>query len=269
VAWYPPMIPAFDLRRPQTMAEALRLVADGATPYCGGTELIPAMKIGIMRPDVLVDLKVLPGLRGITVRDGRVRIGGCTTHREVSGSPVITRHARALASATSQLGNLRVRATGSLGGNLCFAEPRSDVAAALATLGASVELTSAGGQREEAIEDFLAGPFTTTCGDDEVLTAVLLPAAAGRSHYVRFQPAEYPTATVGVLPGPPARVAVGAVGGQAQVFRFGRLADVSPGDIAGQVEVLPDRQGGEDYKRHLVMVLTERALEAAREDGDG
>jgi carbon-monoxide dehydrogenase medium subunit len=263
------MIPAFDLRRPRTMAEALGLVADGATPYCGGTELIPAMKIGIMRPDVLVDLKALPGLRGISECDGRVRIGGCTTHREVSASPVIARHARALASATSHLGNLRVRATGSLGGNLCFAEPRSDVAAALATVGASVELTSAGGRREESIEDFLAGPFTTTRDDGEVLTAVFLPASGARSHYLRFQPAEYPTASVGVLPGPPARVAVGAVGGQAQVFRFGRLADVSAGDIAGQVEVMPDRQGAEDYKRHLVMVLTQRALDEARRDGDG
>lgn len=262
------MIPAFDLRRPRTMTEALDLVADGATPYCGGTELIQAMKIGIMRPDVLADLKALPGLRGISVRDGRVRIGGCTTHREVAASPVIASHARALASATSQLGNLRVRATGSLGGNLCFAEPRSDVATALATLGASVELTSARGRREERVEDFLAGPFTTTRADDEVLTAVLLPATAARSHYLRFQPGEYPTATVGVLPGPPARVAVGAVGGQAQVFGFDRLADADPHEIAARVEVLPDRQGAEDYKRHLVMVLGARALDEAREGDD-
>jgi aerobic carbon-monoxide dehydrogenase medium subunit len=263
------MIPAFDLRRPETMAEALGLVADGATPYCGGTELIAAMKIGIMRPDVLVDLKGLPALRGISLDDRRVRIGGCTTHREVSGSPVIAKHAQALASATSRLGNLRVRAAGSLGGNLCFAEPRSDVATALAVLGASVELTSSGGRREEDIEDFLAGPFTTTRGEDEVLTAIFLPATAARSHYLRFQPAEYPTATVGLLPGPPVRVAVGAVGGQAQVFSFDRLDDVSPSEIAEQVEILPDRQGGEDYKRHLVTVLTKRILDEAGERGDG
>jgi carbon-monoxide dehydrogenase medium subunit len=262
------MIPAFDLRRPQTVEEALRLVADGATPYCGGTELIAAMKIGIMRPDVLVDLKALPGLRGISEEAGRIRIGGCTTHREVSASPVVVRHAAALASATSQLGNLRVRATGSLGGNLCFAEPRSDVAASLATLGASVELTSPRGQREEPVEDFLAGPFTTTRDDDELLTAVFLPAAAARSHYLRFQPGEYPTVTVGVLPGPPARVAVGAVGGQAQVFRFDRLEDVSPAAVAKRAEILPDSQGSEDYKRHLVQVLTQRALDEAREHGD-
>jgi len=263
------MIPAFDLRRPQTLREALALVADGGTPYCGGTELIAAMKLGIMRPDVLVDLKPLPGLRGISMAVGRVRIGGCTTHREVAGSPVIARHATALAIATSQLGNLRVRATGSLGGNLCFAEPRSDVAAALATLGASVVLTSGSGQREVHVEDFLAGPFTTTRDDYEVLTAIFLPATARRSHYLRFQPGEYPTATVGLLPGPETRVAVGAVGGQAQVFRFGRLDDVSPGEIAAQAEILPDRQGGEDYKRHLVAVLTERALDEARSLSNG
>jgi aerobic carbon-monoxide dehydrogenase medium subunit len=263
------MIPAIDLRRPQTLADALRLVADGATPYCGGTELVAAMKIGVMRPAVLVDLKPLGGLRGVREDGGRVRVGGCTTHREVSGSPVIARHAQALASATSQLGNLRVRATGSVGGNLCFAEPRSDVAAALATLGASVELTSSRGQREEPVEEFLAGPFTTTREDDEVLTAIYLPATGARSHYLRFQPAEYPTATVGVLPGPPARVAVGAVGGQAQVFRFDRLGDVSPAVVAQEAEILPDGQGAEDYKRHLVMVLTERALSAAREHADG
>lgn len=263
------MIPPFDLRRPQTLGEALALVTGGGTPYCGGTELIAAMKLGIMRPDVLVDLKPLPELRGITVGGGRVRIGACTTHREVAASPVIARHAAALTIATSQLGNLRVRATGSLGGNLCFAEPRSDVAAALAALGASVELTSGRGQREEAVEDFLAGPFTTTRDDDELLTAISLPATAGRSHYLRFQPGEYPTATVGLRPGPQVRVAVGAVGGQAQVFRFGRLADVSPGEIAAQAEILPDRQGGEDYKRHLVATLTRRALDEARSAPNG
>lgn len=263
------MIPAFDLRRPQTMEEALGLVADGATPYCGGTELIAAMKIGILRPDVLVDLKTLPVLRGISVQHGRVRIGGCTTHREVSGSPVVAEHAQALVSATSQLGNVRVRAVGSLGGNLCFAEPRSDVATALAVLGASVELTSSGGQREVSIKDFIAGPFTTIRDERELLTAVFVPAAGARSHYLRFQPAEYPTATVGLLPGPPVRVAVGAVGGQPQVFRFGRLGDVSPGEIARRSEILPDLQGAEDYKRHLVAVLTERILAEARERGDG
>lgn len=251
------------------MAEALGLVADGGTPYCGGTELIAAMKIGIMRPDILVDLKALNGLRGISLDGGRVRIGGCTTHREVSHSAIIAEHADALARATGQLGNLRVRATGSLGGNLCFAEPRSDVATALATLGASIELTSSGGRREESITDFLAGPFTTTRGDDEVLTAVFLPATAGRSHYLRFQPAEYPTAAIGLLPGPPVRIAVGAVGGQAQVFHFRRLEDVSPGEIAERAEILPDRQGAEDYKRHLVTVLTKRILDEAGERHDG
>lgn len=263
------MIPAFDLRRPRTLAEALRLVADGGTPYCGGTELVAAMKIGIMRPDVLVDLKALDGLRGIRVDDGRVRIGGCTTHREISRSPVVAEHAHALAQATSQLGNLRVRATGSIGGNLCFAEPRSDVATALAALRASVELWSSGGRREESVTDFVDGPFSTTREEDEVLTAVFLPAAAERSHYLRFQTAEYPTAAIALFPGPPARVAVGAVGGQAQVFGFNRLQDVSPEGIAEQAEILPDRQGAEDYKRHLVTVLTERIVGQARERRGG
>jgi carbon-monoxide dehydrogenase medium subunit len=263
------MIPAFDLCRPESIAEALDLVSRGGTPYCGGTELLAAMKLGVMQPEMLVDLKRIAGLRGITVQDGRIRIGGCVTHREVAGSSIVAEKASALAYATSRLGNIRVRATGSLGGNLCFAEPRSDVGTALAALGASVELTSGAGMREVAVEAFLAGPFTTVRRDDELLTAILVPLSAGRSRYLRFQPAEYPPAAVGLAEGPPARLAVGAVGGQAQVFRFDSAGVIRPDEVAARAEILPDRNGAEDYKRHLVAVLVRRILSSREGDGHG
>lgn len=263
------MIPAFDLLRPTTIAEALEMTAAGGTPYCGGTELLAAMKLGVLEPEVLVDLKALTELRGIAIEGGRVSIGGCTTHREVARSIRLADRAGALICATSQLGNMRVRAIGSIAGNLCFAEPRSDVVTALAALGASVELASLRGRREMPVEDFVVGAFTTERRDEEILTAVIVPEPIPRSHYVRFQPTEYPMVSMGLAVGESVRLVVGAVGERPQVLAFDRVEDIVPEAVAEQVQVTVDRQGTEDYKRHLVAVFVRRILGQAHGRGRG
>ena len=118
----------FSILRPRSLREASEMLAEGgddAVAYAGGTELLLAMKQGGLRFDSLVDLKTIPGLATIVERGGGLEIGALATHREISRSPLVRERYPALARLESRIANPRVRATGTLGGNLVFAEPHS------------------------------------------------------------------------------------------------------------------------------------------------
>jgi aerobic carbon-monoxide dehydrogenase medium subunit len=260
-------LPEFELRRPADVPAALAEVADGGVPYCGGTELLAAMQLGLLRPDVLVDLKRVDGLGGITETDDAVVIGATTTHRAVSRSPEVRRHAAALAAAAEALGNVRVRATGTVAGNICFAEPRSDVLTALAALAAEVELRSVRGRRVLPITEFTEGAFTTVRAEDELLVSVRVPVRRQRSHHLRFQPSEHPTVSVSVVVADTGvRLAVGAVADVPYVREYAALSDVDADEIAAEIEAFDDAAGAEDYKRHLTAVFVRRAVARAVAD---
>ncbi|MCZ2813930.1 FAD binding domain-containing protein [Modestobacter sp. VKM Ac-2979] len=251
----------FELRRPASVAEALEDLAVGGVPYCGGTELVPIMQMGLMAPEILVDLKRVRSLGGIREDGDEIVLGARVTHDEAEGSPLVRRHASVLAEATSRLGNARVRATGTLAGNICFAEPRSDVLTALLALEARVDLRSATGSRMVDVADFVEGAFTTVREEEELLAAIRIPAQISRSAYVRFQPGEYPTVAVAVVQGSAScRVVVGAVGEIPGVFTFPRVEDVDAAQIAAEVDVTEDLGGREDYKRHVTGVFVRRAV---------
>lgn len=258
------MIPDFALVRPSTVDDALEAMAHGGVPYCGGTELLAAMQLGMLAPDVLVDLKRLDALSGIT-RDGdRLVIGATTRHADIASSELVRRDAPVLATACGALGNQRVRVTGSIAGNLCFAEPRSDVATALAALEAEVVLESARGERRVPVVEFLEGALATVRDDDELLVRVHVPRSTGPQVYLRFQPAEYPTVSVAAVVRPsrpdPVGIVVGAVGERPYVTWAASTDTVDADAIAARVDVIEDLGGAEDYKRHLVGVFVRRAV---------
>jgi aerobic carbon-monoxide dehydrogenase medium subunit len=258
----------FDIRRPGTVAEAVEALAAGGVAYCGGTELVPVLQFGLLAPEVLVDLKRVEGLGGITEDGDELRLGARVTHDEAAESPLVRRFAGVLADATAMLGNARVRATGTLAGNICFAEPRSDVLTALLALEARVDLRSVSGTRTVAVEDFVDGPFSTVREDEELLEAIRIPIRPGRGAYVRFQPAEYPTVAVAAVENAAGcRVVVGAVGTEPGVFPYADAGEVDPEAIAAQVDVTEDLGGGEDYKRHVTAVFVRRALARLAERG--
>jgi carbon-monoxide dehydrogenase medium subunit len=263
-------MPDFELHRPTSIGEALEAVAAGGTPYCGGTELVAVMKMGMAAPESLVDLKRVPELVGIEHRDTRLVMKARTTHAEAAVSPLVRRHATVLANAVAALGNARVRATGTIGGNICFAEPRSDVLTALMALDASVQLRSPDGVRTMGVAEFVEGAFTTVREEHELLEAVQVPLHRHRGVYLRFQPAEYPTLTVAIAQaGDAGRVVVGAVAEKPAVFSFSDTAQVDVDAISAEIEVVEDLNGSEDYKRHLVTVLVRRALAQFEEAGHG
>jgi carbon-monoxide dehydrogenase medium subunit len=136
------MLPSFRLCRPRDLAEAIDAISEEKVPYCGGTELLLAMRAGLHRPETLVDIKGVVELSGVRVEGGAVVIGGIERHMDLAVHPVLREHLPMLAKVEGGVGNARVRAQGSIGGNLCFAEPKSDVATALVAYGAEVTLAA-------------------------------------------------------------------------------------------------------------------------------
>src|SRR5260370_19666876 len=125
-------LPPFSVHRPRSVREASRLLADlgdDAAAYCGGTELLLAMKLGLASYEHLVDLKRVLGLRGIAAGpDGALRIGAATTHHEIETSAALRARYPELAAMISRVANVPERSVGTLGGNRCFADPHSDPA---------------------------------------------------------------------------------------------------------------------------------------------
>jgi carbon-monoxide dehydrogenase medium subunit len=273
----------FRLHRPASLADALLLRAelgDEAAVYAGGTELLLALKMGVLEYEHLIDIKRCPELRGVQQVDGTVRIGAATTHRDLETSPLLARLLPALAELERHVANIRVRAAGTIGGNLAFAEPHADPPAMLTALDARVELAGAAGVRELAVEDFVLGAYETALGDDELVTAVVVPVppAGVRATYRKLATLERPTVGVAVMgevagdtfATAPA-VVVGAVDERPLRVDATPLAGASVRDrdaleavveaARDLVDPVDDLSGSADYKRHLTGVVTRRALE--------
>ncbi len=284
------VIPRFDLVRPATVAEALDAYAaagDDAAWYAGGTELLQVMKMGLAHFGTLIDLKPISALRGVHLdEDGSLRVGGTTTHREVERSPAVLQAVPALAELERRLANARVRNTGTIGGNLAFAEPHSDPAPFLMACGAQVVLTGPAGTRTVAVEDFVLGPFVTVREPDEILTEVVIPAARpheGRG-YAREAFLERPAVSVAVrvlvaadqiveahvvigsatdvptrLPG----VSRALVGAGVDDGGFRDALSIGADRLRAEVEAVEDINGAPDYKLALAEVLFGRAARSA------
>jgi carbon-monoxide dehydrogenase medium subunit len=265
------VLPAFALRRPATLEEALELIDDDAVPYWGGTELLLAMKMGLYRPAALVDLKRIPELTGITVTADGLVIRAGVTHAEIASSPLVAEHAPLLAVAAQTVGNARVRAQGTIGGNLCFAEPRSDIATVLTALDARVRLRSAAHAREIRVPDFVLGAFYADRAPEEILVEVVVPLPAPVGVYRKYQTVERPTVVVALVRRADSgyRVVVGAVAEVPLVVDAPTLADVDAERTAADIDPIADLTGQADYKRHVTKVYVERAITAFREAADG
>jgi carbon-monoxide dehydrogenase medium subunit len=278
----------FRLHRPRTVEEATDLLAElgpDAVPYCGGTELLLVAKLGLTDFTDLVDVKSIGELAGID-QDGELRIGAITTHRQIERSPVVRARWPSLAAMERGVGNLRVRNVGTIGGNLCFADPHSDPATYLIAAGGSVSMRRGGGAaRRIAVEALARGPYQTALEDGELLLAVHLPAPAPGSAIVHRKlsfherPAITVAANLTVRDGAvvDALVAVGSVGVTPMRAREAErvLAGLdalapNPGQLEACVEAaareaqpVTDANGSVDYKRQLVRVLTGRCVHDA------
>ncbi len=283
-------LPPFQLHRPASVEEAASLLhrfGDAASFYAGGTELLLVMKMGLTDLSHLVDLKRIDGLRSVSVSNGTLRIGGAATHREIESNPLVMEYAPAMVSVASRIANARVRAVGTLGGNLAFADPASDPATLLTALGACVEVRGTGDSRRTLpLEDLWVGAYQTALDHDELIEAVtipvLKPGTSVAHERMKFQerPAITVTVSVTAVNGSivDARVVVGAVAPiprrlvRAEYALVGLVAETTEAGVglagdaaADSVQLLDDSDDAGPYNRQLTRVLVARTATQAIE----
>jgi carbon-monoxide dehydrogenase medium subunit len=277
----------FHLLRPESVGDAsreLKRLGDRAKVYAGGVELLLLLRHGLVEAEYLVDVKRIPRLDHLHWDDGCLTIGACVTHRRLEGDASVAERLPLLAAAERHVGNVRVRTQGTLGGNLCFADPHADPGTALLVHEATVTLAGASGSRDLPLADFLRGMYDVALEDGELLTSVqvpLLPAGWG-SAFERSERFYRPTLNVAAavrMDGPrlvDVRLAAGCVGPQAarlseleQRLRDLPLSDAlrvigeSASYLEERLEPVGDLLGSAEYKVHLTKVLIGRALERA------
>ncbi len=191
----------FEYYRAGSVAEVGQLLSahPGAKLLAGGHSLIPLLKLRLAAPAAVIDIGRIAELSGISTDDGGLRIGALTTHAEIAASDAVKQHAAALAEAASQIGDPAVRNRGTIGGNLAHADPASDLPTVLAALGATLTVAGKDGERSVDVGDFFTGVMMTSLGENDLLTAIRVPSAAGRgTAYVKFSHPASRYAVIGV-----------------------------------------------------------------------
>ncbi|MGH9312887.1 MAG: FAD binding domain-containing protein [Vicinamibacterales bacterium] len=278
----------FDYYRARSIDEAHRLLKahPGAKLLAGGHSLLPLMKLRLARPPAVVDIGRIGELRGIAVKGDTLRIGALTTHAELASSPDVARATPALAEAAALVGDQAVRNRGTIGGNVAHADPASDLPTVLVAGDARLVAVGPGGERTIEAGSFFKGLMETALADDEVLTAVLLPALkpGEGAAYVKFSHPASRYAVVGAAAiiaarggtCESARVAVGGLVPRAiratsveSALAGQRLSPDSIEKAAGQVardlgdDVLGDIFASAEYRRSMAAVFVKRAITAA------
>lgn len=280
------MLRRFRLEEPESVAEAAELLGrfgESAKVYAGGTELLLAMKEGLVQYERLINVKKLTGLSDVTTADGALVIGALCTHHQLENSPVLRDKLPALTKLEQNVANVRVRQVGTIGGNICFAEPHADPGTLLIALGAKMIAEQSSLKREITAEDFFVDAYETALQADEVLTKIQVPIPApnARSAYLKFGYLERPSVGVAVafnLNGGVSgvRIAVGCAGpaprrvAEAEALLEGKSKDealrhvAEAGAAAGRAaQAISDLHGSQEYKEHIVGVLLKRAFQSA------
>ena len=291
----------FEYFCPRTVEEALTLLAEhggDAKPLAGGQSLIPAMNFRLATPAVLIDLNAIAELSFIdanpeadsvgkaSTAGGHLRIGAMTRHRELEHSKVIAQRAPLVARTMPFVAHAAIRTRGTIGGSLAHADPAAELPAVMLAVNATFTLTSRHGTREVTADDFFVGLFTTAAEGGDLLTSVSIPAPPPRAGYafreVSRRHGDFALAGVAAMVSMDenglchsARIALLSVGDRPVLAR--RAADTLVGqaphlaairaaaNAAANDDIDPpgDLHASSRYRRQLVKVLTQRALDEA------
>lgn len=172
------LLPSFEYARPETTDEAVSLLAAtrNARVLAGGQTLLNALKLRLAHPDLLVDVTAIEALRTIELEsDGSLVIGAAVIYDELATDPLVRRHHPVTAAMSSRLVDRQVRARGTIGGNVCLADPTSNFPPLLVALDAGLRVRGPAGSRELPADGFFLAPYMTALGPGELLEAVRLP----------------------------------------------------------------------------------------------
>ena len=280
----------FDYEAPSNfreLLEALNNHGGKAKLLAGGTDLTIALKQRTVEPGTIIDMSGLRSeLSGISVQDGKLRIGSMATYTSLERSPLVNKFARALSIAASQVGTYQIRNLGTIGGNLANASPAADTAPPLIALSAQVHVFSKRGERVIPVEALFSGVKKTVLSPDEVISSIEIPADERRSsHWMRFaRRNENVISVVSVAVSSSedkdrfvqSRIALGAVAPTPILAsRSSSAMEGSPvsEETAERVASLAREEskpitvvrGGSDFRKHLVYVLTKRSVSKVAE----
>jgi len=274
----------------RSVEEALALMAkhgeDGKL-LAGGHSLIPAMKLRLQSPRVLIDLGTVPELRGIKVDSHQLVIGALTVHVDVATSDLVRKHVPGLADAASVIGDLQVRNRGTIGGSVAHADPAADLPVILTALNASFVVQSPSGHRTIAVDDFFTDFYTTALNANEILTEIRvpIPASGSGTAYAKLpHPASgYVVVSAGALitrqasgTCTSARIAIGGLGSgpiraiptemelQGKPLTSQVIA-AAAAKAAEETDPVEDAYASIEYKQHVASVYARKAIEAAVE----
>lgn len=257
-----------------------------AKVMAGGQSLLVLIKQGLIAPEYLIDIKNLRDLEYIAMNGDGMVIGALTTHRSLETSPLVGERLPMLVDMEKVLGWVQIRNWGTVGGDICHADPAGDPGVALMALGANINIMSLRGKREVPLEDFFIDYLESVLEPDEIVTEIVVPKLAAHTQgaYVKesVRQGDLGIATVAVVVTlddrviKDARVVIGGAIGpkpirakKAESVIVGKQIDSSL-DEAGEVaarELQPatDIEGSAEYKRHIVKVIIKQALAQAIE----
>lgn len=170
--------PDFDYQRPESLIEALDLLArhgDEAALIAGGQSLLALLNFRLSAPPLLIDIGRLAELCCLKEANGVIELGGLLRHADLESSEIVAREFPLLGQAVAHISHPAIRHRGTIGGSLALADPAAELGACCLALNGEFVLTSARGERSVAAEDFFRGIYATALASDEILTTVRLP----------------------------------------------------------------------------------------------
>jgi len=280
------MIPSkFGYSAPKTLDEALSLLkeyGDEAKILAGGHSLVPMMKLRLATPEHLVDINNIPGLAYIREEGGYLCLGAMTREAEIEHSQLLAQKYPIFTDVSRLIADPQVRNMGTIGGNLAHGDAANDHPAVMLALRAEIEITGPDGTRTVPVDEFFQGFYLTAVEPGEILTEIRIPMHAGRYsgayHKVERKVGDYATAGVAVQLGIDDNgkcnyAGIGLTNVNFTPLRASRSEEVLLGsDLNDEViakagkyaaedcNPSTDLRGDEDYKRHLVNVITQRMI---------
>ena len=279
--------PAFEYRVADSVEAAVAMLAEAsgeAKVLAGGQSLVPMLNFRLLRPAILIDINRISGLSYIEDNGDPIRVGALTRHHQLETSPVIAEHLPVLRAAMTHVAHLAIRNRGTIGGSLTHADPAAELPMMALLLDAGIEIASPKGIRTVAARDFFLGALSVALEADELVTEVTFPKLqantgwgfeeVSRRHGDFALAAVAATLTVADRKITQARIAIAGAderairASEAEALLVGKALDQALLDAACKaacacVRPNSDLHASAEYRRHLVGVLTAKALEAA------
>lgn len=264
------MIPAqFDYKKVDTAEEAIALLGQhgrNAKILSGGQSLIPAIKLRLNRPGVLIDIGGISGMNSIREEGNEIVVGANCTHGEIANSELVIDQVHILSQTAGVIGDAQVRNRGTIGGSLAHADPASDYPATVLATEATIEVQGSSGTRSIAATDFFQGIFTSDLKGDEIITAVRFPKTKNGVYLKFFQSASRFAVVGCAAVKDSSRVRVGITGVADTPYRATAVesaydgTDSAAAHAVDGVDVMSDHFTSAEYRSHLAKVFVTRAL---------